>query len=300
MLGRPAYGADADADACAYAAHDPPASKAHNTVLGEDETAEIVLQRGIMGYGFTFSTNTDTYLQGINHYVSSVDAGGAAFHAGLRAGHRLINLNGRNLTNLSHEVVINLIASFVGDIQGFTLTIKGANPLILSSLRRKHRTLPLGPGGQHTPLARDALSGINADETRERALADFKKAGTIVETIVDPSEGLLGPIAWHNLKPAIDKFKKNFKVPNWAPDFDVAKDGREVQDLGQLDTRAPRVCVCICVCLNPAFAKGVRARGGAPPFTRAKKVGPPLPPVSSREPGLGAELWLSAHHACLC
>lgn len=219
---------------------------AHNTVLGEDETAEIVLQRGIMGYGFTFSTNTDTYLQGINHYVSSVDAGGAAFHAGLRAGHRLINLNGRNLTNLSHEVVINLIASFVGDIQGFTLTIKGANPLILSSLRRKHRTLPLGPGGQHTPLARDALSGINADETRERALADFKKAGTIVETIVDPSEGLLGPIAWHNLKPAIDKFKKNFKVPNWAPDFDVAKDGREVQDLGHFKNENRVVCVAVC------------------------------------------------------
>lgn len=213
---------------------------AHNTVLGEAETAEIVLQRGITGYGFTFSTNTDTYLQGINHYVSSVDAGGAAFHAGLRAGHRLVALNGRNLTNLSHEVVINLIASFVGDSPGFTLTIMGANPLILSSLRRKHRTLPLGQPGK-VVLAKEGVngygkaanygdygqvSGTTADETMERALAEFKKAGTVVEKALDPAEKLLGPIAWHDLKPAIDTFKKNFKVPNWAPAFDINGDGK--------------------------------------------------------------------------
>jgi len=219
---------------------------AHNTVLQEGATAEIVLQRGITGYGFTFSTNTDTYLQGINHYVSSVDAGGAAFHAGLRAGHRLIALNGRNLTNLSHEVVINLIASFVGDIPGFSLTIMGANALILSSLRRKHRTLPLGTAGGHTQMAHDALSGYAAEDTRERALADFKRAGTTVEKMVDPSEELLGPIAWHNLKPAIETFKKNFKVPKFSPEFDIAKEGREVQDLGHFKNENRVVCVAVC------------------------------------------------------
>jgi hypothetical protein len=143
-----------------------------------------------------FSTNTDAYLEGINHYVSSVDMGGAAHQAGLRAGHRLVTMDGRNLTNLTHDVVINLISS-VPSAKAVSLVIMGANELILSSMRQKHRTLPLASAS--TSMAREALSGVQPSESRSRALAQFKDHTTIVEVKKDNAAAMLGPIPWHAL-----------------------------------------------------------------------------------------------------
>jgi hypothetical protein len=52
------------------------ASNSHTEKLGEDDHAEVFMERGPTGYGFMFSTNTKEYKQGIVHYVSLVDAGG--------------------------------------------------------------------------------------------------------------------------------------------------------------------------------------------------------------------------------
>ena len=51
----------------------------------EDETATLTLSPSPGdSFGFMFSTNTADLLEGVNHYVSSVDEGGAAAIAGLQ------------------------------------------------------------------------------------------------------------------------------------------------------------------------------------------------------------------------
>lgn len=58
------------------------------------------------GLGFSFSTHTENYLDGINHYVTSVADGGSAFGAGLKVGARLLTISGANAQNLPHEVYV--------------------------------------------------------------------------------------------------------------------------------------------------------------------------------------------------
>lgn len=198
-------------------------------MLGPDESMTVILERGATGYGFVFSTNMDQYVDGVNHYVSTVDAGGPAHSAGLRSGHRLLYVNGRDIRSFSHDMVIRLIGSFAG-INRLCLIVQGANGIIRESLRQKERKLALS---KNRPMTAQMV----APETHRRELHRFKPLPAVLEpyTIVerDPIEveTILAPISWHDLESSIKHFSENFRIPSWVPSFNLVDENRKVEDL---------------------------------------------------------------------
>lgn len=70
--------------------------------------SRIYIQRNEQGsLGFMFSSTKRPYnlSQGMVHYISVVDAGGTAQRAGLRVGHRIIQVNEISVASLTHQQV---------------------------------------------------------------------------------------------------------------------------------------------------------------------------------------------------
>eukprot|EP00039_Didymoeca_costata_P020462 m.341329 g.341329 ORF g.341329 m.341329 type:complete len:726 (-) comp20015_c0_seq1:103-2280(-) len=192
--------------------------------LGEDQEMTITLERGLNGYGFVFSTNQDQYVEGVNHYVSSVENEGAAHNAGLRAGHRIVGVNGRQISNFSHEMVLRLIASFAG-MNRLSLVIKGANDVIKDSLRKKNRVLSLSnqmPLSNSMPSPRKELF---------KPIPAVLEPFTIVEKQTRPEKALLAPVSWHDLESSLQNFRKSFQIPTWVPSFQLENDHRKALDV---------------------------------------------------------------------
>lgn len=200
-------------------------------------------------FGFTFSTNGNDLFEGVNHYVSSVDKDGGAALAGLKPGDRILKVNDLDVTNYSHEAVIEMIRRCPPQ-SPLNLTVQGPNDLIRSSMKQKERQLKwttrpstaslMGVGksfsaAQHTPLA---VSGTAHRST----LVATNPAGGVPESD-------LGSVPFGLLEQRIFAFATQFCVPDGLPHFDPLAEGRSVVDLALFRSRVPTprtIALAIC------------------------------------------------------
>ena len=69
----------------------------------------VKVYKGPRGFGFNLSSSTAEMPFGMCHYVSKIDAGGAAEDAGLLVGHRIVEVEGVPVKDVSHLQLIGSI-----------------------------------------------------------------------------------------------------------------------------------------------------------------------------------------------
>eukprot|EP00041_Stephanoeca_diplocostata_P028355 m.801599 g.801599 ORF g.801599 m.801599 type:complete len:402 (-) comp23360_c1_seq8:305-1510(-) len=171
----------------------------------EKRVVHITIKASYGGFGFMFSTNKNELLDGINHYVSTVDAGGAADKAGLRRGDRILKVNSVDVCNFGHDSVIKRIRQHQ-QTSPLTLTVSGPNKLIRVSMRQKHRHMK----DKMLPAQVEALQ---LSQQRNAELISGRNPMDDSRFLGGVPESELGSIAFGTLESAMFVFATQFCVP---------------------------------------------------------------------------------------
>jgi hypothetical protein len=160
----------------------------------QNQTTEILVQKGAQGYGFALASSTAEMPFGMCHYISRVDAGGEAEAAGVVVGNRIIEVEGTPVKGSTHEDLMAALKKHSGYNLPLKLGLAPVNELVRLSLAGKIKDGDL--------FVRDNMrdvTGIDAKDVevwrsgQKCYIADWE-GGSLAVTILVVKRGEVGKV----------------------------------------------------------------------------------------------------------